>query len=323
MPSPNGCGHRTRAEGARTDALAVRTAKTPEELLRGPFTTARAAAAGISRSALRSEPWRRIFRDVWVHNSIEDTRELRLAAVQLILGRYAFVCGHTAAWLHGIDARDRNADLVWVGCPTGHRLRTRPGCYTRELTIDVSDLELLDGVLTTTPVRTAYDCIRWLSPVEGLVVADALAHDGLITTESLAGYRATHAGIRHVGRVDEALRQLEPLTASPMETRLRMLLVNAGLPRPEAQHVVLDAAGDFVARLDLAYLSPRVAIEYDGAFHWEQRREDDRRRDGVRQLDWTVIVASASDYFKTPDRLVQTVRSAISADLDVGGVLSA
>jgi very-short-patch-repair endonuclease len=300
----------------------VRRAITPQQLLDGPFTTADAATAGISHAALQSSPWRRVFRDVWVHESLADTKQMRLAAVQLILGRHAFVCGHTAAWLHGIDARDRHADRVWVGCPTGRRLRTRAGCYTREVTVDATDLDLVDGVLVTNPVRTVFDCARWLLPAESIVVADALAHSGLIDAERLAAYRISHPGIRFVRRVDEVLRQLEPLSESPMETRLRMMLINAGLPRPTAQHVVLDAAGRFIARLDLAYLGSKVAVEYDGSFHFDQRSEDDRRRDYVRDQDWKVIVAGSNDLHRTPQRLIRTVRAAISRDLDERGLLS-
>ncbi|HWC33244.1 MAG TPA: DUF559 domain-containing protein [Mycobacteriales bacterium] len=302
----------------------MRGANVPDLLTHGPFTTAQAAAAGVSRSALRSEPWRGVFRDVWVHGVIPDSRELRLAAVRLVLGRYAFVCGHTAAWVHGIDAYDRHGDLVWVGCPTGRRLRTREGCYTREITIEACDLDVVDGVLVTTPVRTVFDCARWLSKTEGLVVADALAYRGQLTAESLSAYRNQHKGIRHVGRVDETIRLLEPLCESPMETRLRIFLINAGLPRPTAQHVIRDSSGSFVARVDLAYVGSQVAIEYDGAFHWEQRRADDRRRDAIRALGWTVVVASAEDYFEQPQRFLRAVKDAIGRrDLDEKGALRA
>lgn len=250
-----------------------------------------------------------MFRDVWVHEQIEDTKEFRIDAVRLVLGKHAFVCGLTAAWLYGIDARDPRWDLVWVGCPTGSRLRTRAGCYNREVTVDVRDLDMVNGVLLTTPVRTVYDCSRWLAPAERLVVADALTHDGLLTAEELSLYRNAHKGIRDVTRVDAVIAALEPLSESPMESRLRHLLVASGLPRPTAQHVVRDPSGNFVARLDLAYLGCRLAIEYDGAFHWEQRGEDDRRRDAVRALGWTVIVVSASDMRGTGQGVVDRVRA--------------
>jgi very-short-patch-repair endonuclease len=82
-----------------------------------------------------------------------------------------------------------------------------------------------------------------------------------------------------------------------MESRVRLGLTDAGLPRPKAQWAVRDAAGGFVARLDLAYPEHTIAIEYDGAWHWKQRRQDDRRRDAARRLGWHVVVVSADDYY--------------------------
>jgi hypothetical protein len=75
--------------------------------------------------------WRHVFRDVWVHVEVSDTREMRLSAVRLVLGTGAFVCGLTAAWIYGIDVQDRRGDLVWVGYRTGTGLRSRPDCLTR------------------------------------------------------------------------------------------------------------------------------------------------------------------------------------------------
>jgi hypothetical protein len=43
-----------------------------------------------------------------------------------------------------------------------------------------------------------------------------------------------------------------------METRLRFVLLSAGLPRPEAQ-VVLEDRGEFLARVDLFYREARLA----------------------------------------------------------------
>jgi very-short-patch-repair endonuclease len=57
----------------------------------------------------------------------------------------------------------------------------------------------------------------------------------------------------------------------------------------------------------------KVAVEYDGALHWSRRRADDRRRDAIRALGWTVIVVSAEDYYRHPSGLVVQVRSALRA----------
>lgn len=284
----------------------------PDGLRSAPFTTRTAAAHGVSPSALKGSAWRHVFRQVWAHSDLPDTRETRLAAVKLVLGDDAFVCGLTAAWLYGIDVQDRRANLVWVGFINGTRGRQRPGCFVREITVDGTDLVDWDGALVTTPLRTVFDCIRWLPPVEALVVADALAHAGLFGIDALRSYTAEHRPLRNVRRIDRTIGLIEPLAESPMETRVRILLTSAGLPRPVAQHEVLDHAGAVVARLDLAYPDEHVAVEYDGTFHWDQRRADDRRRDALRALGWTVVVVSAEDYYQSPEVIVGTVRRALA-----------
>jgi len=291
----------------------VPTPFVPDALKRGPFVTAQANALGVSSSALRRSPWRHVFRDVWAHVSVADTRATRVAAARLVLGAEGFLCGLTAAWVYGVDVQDRRADVVWIGRQNGSWRRARPGCLVREITVDSSDLEVVEGALVTTPLRTAFDCARWLSLVEALVVADALAHAGLITPALFAAYARTHRGLRGVRQADAISTLIEPLAESPMESRLRLSLVRAGFDPPVSQYVVRNTQGDFVARADLAYPEHRIVIEYDGALHWEQRREDDRRRDAMRALGWTVLVASRTDYYDHLPAFLAQVRRALAA----------
>lgn len=294
------------------DTLRVRNARVPDELRCRPFTAAQAEVFGVSRSSLRGSQWRNVFRSVWANVDLPDSREMRLAAVRLVLPEGDFVCGLTAAWLYGIDVQDRRGELVWMGCRTGRRLRVRPGCLIREITVEDSDLQMVDGVLMTTPLRTVFDCGRWLSLVEGVVVADAIAHSGAVTRDELAAYAKSHRALRGVRRLDQVVNLMEPKSESPMETRVRLLIVLAGLPRPEPQLIILGRRGEFVARVDLGYEAQRYIVEYDGAFHWEQRRADDRRRDAMRDLGWTVLIVSREDYYDTPDLIVAKVRRALN-----------
>jgi very-short-patch-repair endonuclease len=262
---------------------------------------------------LKGDEWRHIFRHVWVHASVEDTQAMRVDAVKLVLGRDGFICGLTAAWIYGADVQDRRGLLVWVGRPTGDWRRARPGCLVREITIAPTDLARVDGCWVTSPVRTAFDCARWLSLTEAVMVADEFAHAGLLTRDDLASYIRTHRRLRGVVQADRVVQLMEPLTESPMESRLRMLLIREGFGVPVAQYVVRNSHGDFVARADLAYPDRRLIVEYDGAVHWEQRRADDRRRDAIRALGWTVLVASRSDYYEHPQEFVAQVRRALAA----------
>jgi hypothetical protein len=72
---------------------------------------------------------------------------------------------------------------------------------------------------------------------------------------------------------------------SPPETRLRLLVLRAGLPPPVAQFEVRHR-GRFVARVDCAYPEHRLAIEYDGLYHaGADQFVRDRRR--LNDLRWT------------------------------------
>jgi very-short-patch-repair endonuclease len=221
------------------------------------------------------------------------------------------ICGLTAAWLHGIEVQDSRTQVVWVACLNGQRMRGRPGLMMRELTVVPSDVTVLDGLPVTTPLRTAFDCARWLSQTEAVVVVDALGHDGLLCSDDLTQYAETHRGLRWVTRARAAAQLADPRSESPMETRLRLLLIRHGITSLVPQVVVVH--GRFTARLDLAAERLKVAAEYDGADHWEQRRADDRRRDTLRALGWTIIVVSAEDYYRTPAAVVAAVRAALDA----------
>jgi very-short-patch-repair endonuclease len=164
----------------------------------------------------------------------------------------------------------------------------------------------------TTPLRTAFDCARWLPLVEAVVVIDALSHAGYFAVEELLAFAAAHPGWRWVTRVARAAALADARSESPMESRLRLLLVRAGLTGLQPQLNVFASDGRLVGRLDLAFEAWKVAVEYDGAWHWRQRRQDDRRRDALRRLGWTVIVVSAEDYYNDPAGVVRRVREALA-----------
>lgn len=283
----------------------------PEHLRTTPFTLAQAAQAGLSPTALQSAPWRRVFRGVWAHVDLEDTRENRLAAARLVIPAYGALCNLTAAWIYQADVR-REEDLdVHVGFPEGKRIRSRPGLVVSQETLQPRDIWTIADVAVTSPARTAYDCLRLLRGRERLVVADALTHLEVTSVDELRAYFATQRRVRNLRIAERLLDDIEPKSESPMETRLRLVLVEGGLPRPDAQWEVKNAAGVVLWRLDLAYPDVKVAVEYDGAWHWKQRRDDDRRRAALRALGWDVHVFDADDVYGNPDRVVQEIRTAL------------
>ena len=96
-----------------------------------------------------------------------------------------------------------------------------------------------------------------------------------------------------------------------MESRLRLLLVQAGLPRPEVQVPLHDADGRFIGRLDLYYRVQRLAIEFDGGAHRETLVEDNRRQNRLLNAGCRLLRFTAADVYSTPDAILAQVRVAL------------
>jgi len=92
-----------------------------------------------------------------------------------------------------------------------------------------------------------------------------------------------------------------------------MLLVLAGLPRPQAQFPVHDATGRFVGRPDLYYPNRRLGVEYDGGTHRETLADDNRRQNLLLDAGVTLLRFTARDVLSAPDLLVALVRRALAA----------
>jgi hypothetical protein len=57
-----------------------------------------------------------------------------------------------------------------------------------------------------------------------------------------------------------------------METTARLLFRRGGVPEPELNAVVSDAAGEWLAFGDFLWRARRVVAEFDGDFHRTDRR---------------------------------------------------
>lgn len=167
--------------------------------------------------------------------------------------------------------------------------------------------------MVTTPARTAFDLGRQADRTAAVIAIDALLHQRVIPLAELAAIADTHVGWRGVMRFRRVLELAEPGAASPMETRLRLIIVDAGLPRPVAQ-VEIRRNGRFVARVDLAYPDLRLAIEYEGDHHRDRStyRRDIVRFNALRAAGWAALRFTADDVFRRPQRIVDDVRVAIA-----------
>jgi hypothetical protein len=297
----------------------------PAALLQAPFLVREAQALGVSRDVLRGARFRRPFQGVRVSAHLPDSLEVRCQAAALLLPGAPF--SHvTAASLHGLPlplaairrgtAPGSSATVHVTLAPSSpRRARRHPVgivCHEARL-LDDESVRRGDGLTLTTVARTWADLASRLDLVDLVAVADAALRRGLVSSRALSVTVESWARRPGVGLLRRALPLVEPATDSPMETRLRLLLVLAGLPRPVAGRDVVHL-GAWIARPDLSYPELRIAIEYDGDHHRvgrQQWRNDIARRRLLEEAGWLVLVFTADDVMLRPDETVRQVRAAL------------
>ncbi len=111
-----------------------------------------------------------------------------------------------------------------------------------------------------------------------------------------------------------AAEEIRAGTDSPPETRLRLVIVRAGLPEPVIGFRVHDD-GYFVGTPDLAYPEHRIALEYEGDGHRTSVkvfRDDIARRELFEDAGWRVIRVTAAD-LQDPRQLISRIHRALAA----------
>jgi hypothetical protein len=289
-------------------------ATVPRDLSYAPFRGSDAIRAGLlTFGQLRSRRWRRLFRDVYISREVPlDHQVWCLAAALLVDGRGA-ISGHSAALLYGVDVLARGAP-VQVTVPLEGRLAATPGLAVVRSALEPGDVQQWAGVQTTTPLRTAFDIARRPPLFEAVVGIDAMLCAGLVTRNSLARFGAERERWPGVRQLDKVLFVCDGGAESPMESRLRLVLIAGGLPWPVTQHEVRLPDGSFVARLDLAYPRYRLGVEYEGDHHRSRStyQRDLRRINALQMCGWTVLRFGAADVYRHPRRVIEAVRSALS-----------
>jgi hypothetical protein len=262
------------------------------------FTAAEAEKAGISRWLLAdlvaAGQVRRLLHDAYVDALVADTVELRAQALCKVMPASGVVARRTAAWLFGIDAyapNERDQALVVECVVPGREARVRrKGVRGWEETLEARDIRWVHGVRVTTPTRTALDLARYAPRFMGLAAVDAFSHAGLSTPAEMLVCAERFRGGRNIRIARTLIEWAEPLAESAGESWLRLRILDAGFPRPQAQTWVFDASGCGVYRLDMSYPDRKIGLEYDGLeFHdsVEQRDHDAQRRTRLgREFGW-------------------------------------
>jgi very-short-patch-repair endonuclease len=287
-----------------------------------PFTSQQAAALGLSdhrlRTGLAAGEIRRVVRGVYVPAGLEDTVDLRAAAVALVVRPHQVVCDRTAAWLHRVDVfglTDKSVlPPVEVCALRGYAVTALGGVDGRTRDLGAEDLMDIQGLRVTTPLRTALDLACGLGQHRALGALDQFMRHHGVTQWEMRHLLLRYRRRRGVIQARRLIPLADPRAESPMESWVRLDICLAGLPVPELQHRI-EIDGVLLFRLDHAYPAHRVAVEYDGE-EWhrrtdEQREHDRKRREWLRRHGWTVIVVDKDGVHDPSQRWLRDLREAL------------
>lgn len=257
-----------------------------------PFVGSEALALGVvNRHQLRTH-YRLLCPNVYLHKQLQPSLQQRIAAAWLWSGRQATIAGAAAAALHGAKWIDDDIVIELIH----PNARAPQGVVTRRDVLLDDEVQALAGLSVTTPERTAFDIGR-RGPVR-LAVArlDALARATHLRVDDVGLLADRHRRARGLRQLETALDLVDSGAESPRESYLRLLLIDAGLPRPQTQMPVV--AADKTYYLDMGWQEYMVAVEYDGDQHRVDRWQyvhDIKRLETLERLGWLVIRVVAED----------------------------
>lgn len=278
-------------------------------LISRPAAFARGLNGDDIRRRVARGDWRIVRRGIYVRSASvadlapEQLHRLRVSATVAQLDGPHVVSHLSAACLHGIDQLRVPGDVVHVTNPathSGHRRRTlRTFCAA----LDPDEITTVHGCPVTTVVRTIVDVARIFGFDAGVIATDHALRRGLVEADELRAAVARATRRQGVRTAHQVLAFADPGAESVGESRSRIMIDRAGLPRPQLQFQVRDGYGTVIARTDFGWPEFGTVGEFDGrakysrglrpgwtpgdAVHAEKVREDRIRDLGLHVVRWT------------------------------------
>lgn len=267
------------------------------------------ASGAVTRHALQTR-YRKLHQNVYAPEHLTPTAHDRAEAAWLWSGRTATLAGYSAAAVLGSKwlPDDAPAELARVRYPSPPGIRVHSG------TIAADEIAVIGAMACTSVARTCYDIGRRQPLDTGIIRIDALLNSTRGDLADVAAITARYPGARHIRRLRTALDLADAGAESPQETRLRLLLVRSGLPRPTTQIPVLDDWGFVRRRVDMGWEDAMVGVEYDGEQHFTDPlgyAADIERLEFLAARGWTIVRVSGTQLRDRPSQVVSRVRNAL------------
>jgi hypothetical protein len=274
------------------------------------------AAEALEAKALTFRELRRfhtaVYPGVWVPRDVELSVDQRARAAWLWSRRAGVLAGLSASGLLGAKWIDPGTPAELV-----HTNRRPPPLIIVHTDVLLPDeWQTISGMPVTTPARTAFDLGRRLGLKQGVQHLDALINATDVKLNNIEAVIDAHPGARGLRQLRKTLELVDGGAESPYESLTRLLLVEAGFPRPQTQIPVYSDYGYLVARIDMGWPQWRVGVDFDGAHHWtdpRQRAWDVERYAKLAELGWADVRLTAGTLHHNPRVFLNRVGAALIA----------
>jgi hypothetical protein len=182
----------------------------------------------------------------------------------------------------------------------------------------------VNGVPVSLATRCAVEMTTISTVESALITVDGLLHLGLTTLSGITQFAHRTRWWPNSLRTVVVLRLADARHESAGESRTAYFCYAQGLPRPEPQVVVLDEHGREFARVDFAWVTLGVFLEFDGKIKYDTfRREGESledylmrekaRAERICQLTGWVCVRITWADLNDPKRLAKRLRGLLAS----------
>lgn len=274
-------GHQRYTTGAHQSSQSSRSSAVSSAALaaaarqHGMLSWEQARHAGVTKSdarrLVRSGEWGRPYTGVYSVRALTDPSNadahLRSAtmAAQLALGPNAFAGGKTAARLWGIQGLPRwDGRTVHMVIPALGAQRHHHRITLHSWQVSPEEVSTTEGIRLTDPGRTLRDTLLRVDRETAVCLMDSALHQGLILDEDGEELELANRGRRGCVNVRRWWPLADGRAESPLETRIRLICVDGGMPPTDLQHRFRDGHGTTIGIADFWWQELQVIGEADG-----------------------------------------------------------
>lgn len=276
-----------------------------------PFTRADGLRRGYTDKQLWGPRFQRLFQGVYLPAGADVTVLQRARAALMIAPDGSYASHHTAAVLWGAVPPETTETHICVPDPgvtrsvrrgiAAHRADPRFGVRSHR------------GLAIADPAAVFAQMAAVAPLVELVVLGDSLVRAGRVSPAELIEVTSIWDG-KGARRARRAAKLTRPGVDSPMESRLRMLIVLAGFPEPIVNLIVRHENGEWKVRFDLCYPHLKLIIEYDGKQHLREQKQwtrDLKRREWLDARGWRIVVINSDAFYDEPLSTLSRIRQAM------------